>query len=190
MEEASLPDPAEVDRLVSALSNWGRFGEDDERGTLNLIGDEQRRAAAGLVSVGRSVSLARRIRPRAEVDNPNPALHYMIRSGESASPHGFSSSSDWIGLAFHGFATTHLDALCHVIWKGRMYNGIDAAQVSTERGARRLSVESFGGGITGRGVLLDAPRALGIPWLDPGIGLSPEDLDSVRTVRGGGGGAG
>ena len=184
MQPAHPPDPAEIDRLVARVSNWGRFGEDDERGTLNLVGDEQRLIAARTVTSGRIVSLARRIRPRPELDNPDPALHLMKRSGESASAAGFSSSSDWLGIAFHGFATTHLDALCHVMWKGRMYNGIEAGYVTTERGARRLSIECFEGGIVGRGVLLDAPRALRLPWLEPGVGLSPEDLEACERFAG------
>jgi kynurenine formamidase len=167
---------------VRSLSNWGRFGPDDEHGTLNLIDGAARRSAAHAVLVGEQVLLARPLGTRAAPDNPRPMLHHMLRSGESARP-GFHTASDWIGLGFHGFGTTHVDALSHVMWDGLLYNGRRAEVVTTAVGATQLSVLALAGRLGGRGVLLDLPRALGIPFLERGSAATPDDLDRCLTAQ-------
>src|SRR3990170_1632288 len=97
----------EVRRLFEELSNWGRWGKEDQRGALNYITPEKRRAAAALVKEGVTVSAALPLAKTPAVDNPTPVSHFMIRAGDVA---GATSSADYFAIAPHGMANTHLDA--------------------------------------------------------------------------------
>jgi kynurenine formamidase len=175
---------AEFDALCAPLSNWGRWGAEDELGTVNLLTERRAATAAGRVRHGRVVALGRVLRTSPSPDNPQPLLHLMKSSGESAPALGGAHASDWLGLAYHGTATTHLDAHSHQFWNGQMYNGRPAADVSTRAGANSGSVEVLARGLVGRGVLLDMPRALGRKWLEPGEGIAPDDLDLAAAAHG------
>jgi hypothetical protein len=112
--------------LFSSVSNWGRWGADDERGTLNHLGDAQALAASRLVRLGRTVSLSRDFPVQPGPENPWPAHHHMVIAGDDPcvpGVDGLEVSTDYIGIAFHGMASSHLDALCHVFQGGQMYNG-------------------------------------------------------------------
>ncbi|MCU1657187.1 MAG: putative cyclase [Pseudonocardiales bacterium] len=178
--QASAADFAE---LMAPLSNWGRWGTDDELGTVNLLTAEHARAAASAVSTGECIALGRPLTIHPALDNPQPLLHLMTGSGDAAAPIGGSHASDWVGLAYHGFAVTHLDAHSHQFFNGLMYNGRPAGLVSTRSGAAAGSVVPFARGLVGRGVLLDAPRAMGREWLEPGDGLEPADLDEIAASQ-------
>jgi kynurenine formamidase len=175
---------AEVLEMFESLSNWGRWGADDKLGTLNLITPEVTKAAASLVRHGRTVSLARTISPKYAPDNTNPPLHFMIVSGESAPAQGHGASADWYGMACHGHSMTHLDSLCHLFWNGKMYNGRPASRVGQATGAMDGSIEDAGGGVMTRGVLLDLPCALGVPYLEPGHHITPDELESAEVMAG------
>lgn len=175
---------ADLEQLTAPLSNWGRWGAEDERGTTNLLTPALAAAATAGVQSGEVVALGRRLTARPAADNPAPLLHLMRSSGEGAYPVGGSHASDWLGLSYHGFAVTHLDAPSHQFFDGRTYNGRPAAVVTTRSGAAASSVEVYAGGLAGRGVLLDVPAALGRPWLEPGTGLGPDDLDGVAAAHG------
>jgi kynurenine formamidase len=101
--------------------------------------------------------------------------------GEKAIP-GYQETNDYLGIACHGLATTHIDALCHVFIDGRMYNGYGREYVRTT-GAERNSIGGAAGGIVGRGVLMDIPRLRGTEWLDPGDAITPEELDAAATEQ-------
>ncbi|MCW2648748.1 MAG: hypothetical protein JWP07_4857 [Pseudonocardiales bacterium] len=174
---------AEFADLMTPLSNWGRWGPDDELGTVNLLSSAHAAEAAAAVSSGRCVGLGRALSVLAAADNPLPLLHLMKSSGESAASIGGSHASEWFGLAYHGFAVTHLDAHSHQFFDGRMYNGRPAELVSTRTGAGAGSVGPLARGLVGRGVLLDAPRVMGRGWLEPGEGLEPSDLDAIATAQ-------
>ena len=121
----AMPIPTEEDVLgwMTALSNWGRWGPEDELGTLNLITPEKRVQAGRLVREGISVTCSRLIVPEIAADVTSiPPLHYMMNTGEAAPRRGPGGASDFIGLAFHGLTITHLDSLCHQFWDGQMYN--------------------------------------------------------------------
>lgn len=169
-----LPDTPEATVLgyFDELSNWGRWGEDDQLGTLNLITPDVIVRAASLVKSGRAVSCSRLLSPVGE----EPILHHMITSGEGATAKGFSAAADWIGMGFHGYFNTHLDALSHVFWDGRMYNNRPASLIKTASGARVGGVDLARDGIISRGVLLDIPRFRGVEWLDLGEGIGPDEL--------------
>jgi kynurenine formamidase len=172
---------AQLDRYAVTASNWGRWGADDQLGTLNLLTPARRQAAAGLVAAGTCVSLGRRIGGAPQPDDPQPPLQLMKAAGEAAPARGGSHASDWIGLAPHGFAVTHVDAFSHQFFDGTMYNGQPASLVTTRTGAGAGSVEAFAGGIVGRGVLLDLPAAQDRGWLDPGEYVRPADLDAAAA---------
>jgi kynurenine formamidase len=183
MTSTELPE-AEVLEMFESLSNWGRWGDDDRLGTLNLITPELTKAAAALVQYGRTVSLARTITPKYAPDNPHPPLHFMIASGQSAPAKGHGASADWYGIACHGHSMTHVDSLGHVFWNGKMYNDRPASRVDQITGARDGSIEDAGDGVMTRGVLLDLPRVLGVPYLELGYRIRPEELESAEAMAG------
>lgn len=171
--------------LFDACSNWGRWGADDERGTLNLIRPEHRRRAAGVVRHGISVSCSLPINTKADLENTQPALHLMTRAGDvvGTALQKSTSMADYLGLAPHGRATTHLDALCHFSWRGQIYNGRPVTSV-TSLGALASTVAIGAQGIVSRGVLLDIPRLLGVEWLEPDAAITPEQLDAAEAAAG------
>jgi kynurenine formamidase len=168
---------ADVDRLMTELSNWRRWGADDERGTVNLITPATRRAAAALVTEGFSVSLARDTDTEPGPDNPSPFEHTM------SEPVAGAFHMDSYSVFFHGFAHTHMDALSHVFYNGRMYNGFPASSVD-QTGAGRLAITQYQDGIFARGVLVDIPWLRGVHYLEPSTAIYPEDLDAWETRTG------
>lgn len=175
---ARSPGAAEFDGWMTQLSNWGRWGATDELGTVNLITPAVRRAAAALVTEGYSVSLARRLNDVAAVDNPAPFLDKV-----PAGPPDGQFNTDDFALPVHGFGFTHMDALSHVTYRGRMYNGAPGPS-TVVAGRRRLSVEAFGNGIVSRGVIVDIPWLRGLPYLEPGAVIMPAELDAWEKKTG------
>ncbi len=186
MAEWPIPDQARMDEIFESVKNWGRWGAEDEAGALNLITPEVRRAASACVRHGRAVSCSRNIPVDPAPDNPHPALHMMVAGGDDClvPEVGLESTSDFVGIAFHGMASTHLDAFCHVHRKGQMYNGYPGTLVKST-GALKNSVMCGKDGIVTRGVLLDMPRTLGVPWIEPGQMIDPDQLDEALQKQGG-----
>lgn len=177
----------EVIAYLDTMSNWGRWGADDELGALNLIGPEKVREATQLVHEGLTVSCSRVIEWAPKPTMPEaaiPPVHFMQRSGESAAAEAMDSAYDWAGLPLHGLYVTHIDAFSHVFWKGRMYNGRPASDVVGDRGARSGSIDLANRGIATRGVLLDIPRVRGTKWLEDGDGVDGEDLEAAERLAG------
>ena len=154
----------------------------DRRGALNYITPAEVRAAAAEVRLGRPVSLAAPVVSQVTPDNPDPALHQMTGTAQDALPAGLAFATDRLEMNVHGNADTHLDALCHVMYDGHLYNGVPADTV-TPVGAVELSVEVAKDGITGRGVLLDIPRLRGVPWLEPGDHVTADDLIAAEHAQ-------
>ena len=165
---------ADVERQVEELSNWGRWGDDDQLGALNLITPEKRRDAMKLVKDGISISLARQVEKDAGPDNPAPFEHEMLQTGLKGDG---MWSMDSYKVQYHGFAHTHMDALCHLFHNGRMYNGFPITEVGPQ-GAGKLSIQHVRDGIITRGILIDIPRLKGVRFLEPGTPVYPEDLDA------------
>jgi kynurenine formamidase len=170
---------AEFEKLVKDVSNWGRWGKDDQLGALNLITSEKRKQAASLVRLGITVSLARTAETRAALDNPMPFEHTMLTTGKSPGQWAMDNYS----VSYHGLAHTHMDSLCHLFYEGKMYNGFTRDQV-TEQGAQRLSIDNVKGGIFTRGLLIDVPRLRGVKYLSPGEPIYPEDLEAWEKKTG------
>jgi kynurenine formamidase len=176
------PEPmteAEFQRLYDRLRAQPPWGPADRRGALNYLTPATVLAAAGEVKLGRSVSLAAPIEYRVTADNPEPARHKMTQTGNDAPTGGLSFAMDQIGMNIHGNADTHIDALSHVIYNGRLYNNRPADIVS-DTGAAELSIAAAADGIVGRGVLLDVPRVRGVPWLEPGDHVTAGDLAAAE----------
>ncbi len=174
----------EFDQLFKKVCNWGRWGPDDERGTLNYITPEHICSAAGLVRSGRSVSLALPINTVAGPDNPRPAMHYMVQNHDISSDLGEPRfCTDFLASEFHGDCLTHIDALCHISYQGRLYNGKPTSEV-TSQGPLLQDITAYAHGIVGRGVLLDIPRLRGVKWLEPGEAVTAEELEAAEKAQG------
>jgi kynurenine formamidase len=171
---------ADVEALVTELSNWGRWGKDDQLGTLNLITPEKRKQAAGLVREGISVSLARIVEKQRAVDNPEPFVLTMLANVEGGDSQW---ALDRYSVAYHGYAHTHLDALCHLFYRGKMYNGFPKSEVGP-MGAGKLSINNARSGVFTRGILFDIPRLRGVRFLEPGTPIYPEDLEAWEKLTG------
>ncbi len=177
--QSATPSPqkltkADVDRLMQELSNWGRWGKEDQLGAINLITPAKRKQAVALMKEGISVSLARDTNSATAADNPQPYEHSMTLSGVG---NRGQFSVDKIGVSFHGYQHTHLDALCHMFWQGKMYNGFPQEEV-TKEGASKLAISNLKQGIFTRGILIDIPKLKGVPYLEPGTAIYPEDLEA------------
>jgi kynurenine formamidase len=183
---AQIPTEAEVLGYFDKLSNWGRWGPDDELGTPNLITPEKTKRALATVQEGVSVSLAREIMWDGAVDVPSPPVHHMLESGEGwasgdkVSSRPNAAAIDYIGMVFHGVAITHVDSLAHFFWNGMTYNGKPAHLVSTSLGATVCAVTAARQGFISRGVLVDVPMVRGIDWVERGEGVSPDDIHAAE----------
>ena len=192
----TLPSEEELLGWFDTLSNWGRWGDDDQIGTLNLIDDAKVAAAAGLVRDGRRVSLAGVMDPdggddlvvdeQGRVVKHSMLQRHMIYTGEGHRRLGRVRKQigrEWVGFTPHG-PSTHVDGLSHMMWDDRMYNGFNARDVNVVQGAASLSVHQVEAGITTRGVLLDVAAVRGVDWLEPGDGAFPEDLEAAEERQG------
>ena len=135
-------------------NNWGRWGEDDQVGAVNLISAHKTIMAARLVSSGRIVSLSRGIPTEPGSGNPRPAQHFVRRSALSGSG---GAALDYLMIGWHGYTCTHLDGLCHVWGPEGMWNGRKPEEEITFEGAKWGGIEHWTQGIVTRGVLLDIP---------------------------------
>ncbi len=164
----------DVEQLLVEVSNWGRWGKDDQLGAINLITPEKRRAAAALVKQGVSVSMARTAETVAAADNPSPFVHKMDSWGKG-------TTGNWAGdsytVQYHGYAHTHMDSLCHLFHNDKLYNG-HSRDVVTSKGAVKLHINNMKSGIFTRGVLIDIPRLRGVEYLEPGTPIYPEELEA------------
>ncbi len=176
-------DLAEFHRLFDAVRNWGRWGEDDDRGTLNFIDPEARAAALRLATGDATIGLAHTLSARPSSTNHFPIVHGTMPDEDLRLPDGSTIGHhiEFLGMRIHGQAITHLDALCHFSLNGQTYNGRRVAESAMpERG----TISTMRDGVVGRGVLLDVPRALGVDWLEPGQSVTPEIADHTERQQG------
>src|SRR5262249_53907042 len=177
----------QIRSLGKKLSNWGRWGADDERGTLNFITPEVVKRAAGLVRRGAVFSLGLSF----GADGPqigqggrvNP-LHLMTAVDQRLPgeyPDGFRYADDV--MVFPLQCATQWDSLAHVHYDGQLYNGFPAA-TTTSAGAARNGIDKVGAGVVSRGVLLDIARLKGVARVAPGTAITPADLDAAERAQG------
>jgi kynurenine formamidase len=171
---------AEVIALMQRCSNSGRWGPDDELGTLNFITPQKRLEALRLVTIGRVVSVARDIDTVRSSRNPHPVVHRMLNVDERAP----AEAVDVTEIAPHGYAITHMDAVGHGSFAGSIYNGRRAAEEILAEGLRFGSILAAAEGVVTRGVLLDVAAARGVDWLSDDEGVWPEDLEAAERFSG------
>src|SRR3954470_18856579 len=165
---------AEFDVLFQQVKNWGRWGPDDQLGSVNLITAAKRKQAVALAKTGESVSLAHVLLTEKADDNASPFEHTMLRG----------NNMDRYAISYHGYAHSHIDALCHILYKEQTYNGYARADVNTDKGCARLGIQNLKDGIVTRGVLVDIPRLRSVPYLEPGTPIYAEDLEAWEKKAG------
>ena len=178
--EPAAMSKAEFDQMMLDISNWGRWGKDDELGTLNLITAKKRREAAGLVRLGETVSMSLDLNKTPDHLNANPFKHELSR-GEFS---GHQVAGDRYEVEYHGFAHSHMDGLPHFAHKGFFYNGVPYSAAKSS-GSEKLGIHNAGiNGVFTRGVIVDMPRFLGLDYLDPGTALTAEDFEAWEKAHG------
>jgi kynurenine formamidase len=181
--QSTAPPPlvtqAEYARWQVELSNWGRWGKDDELGTLNLITPAKRKAAAALMKEGITISLASNASTQKGVDVPCPVEWAMVTASDAG-------ATDRIAYpCIHGAGATHLDSFAHRFFGGKMWNGYPVAGLVTkDGGAAKNSILTMKSGIVTRAVLYDIPRLKGVPYLEPGTRIFPADLEAWEKKTG------
>ena len=169
---------ATVENWMTELSNWGRWGRGDQLGALNLITPAKRIEAAKLVKTGVSVSLAHNYSVNPDLGLPPPfdqEISMLNTPGEYV--------MERVSFSYHGGIHSHLDALCHVLWQGEMYNGFSKSDVN-EDGCQKLGIANVKQGILTRGILMDIPRLKGVDYLPPGTAVYIEDLEAWEEQTG------
>ena len=164
----------EFDALFQQVKNWGRWGPDDQLGSANLVTAAKRKQAVALVKNAVTISLAHNPLTEKAEDNASPFEHTMNR--------GFST--DTYKVSYHGYAHSHIDALCHILYKDQTYNGYARADVNTDKGCTKLGIQNLKDGIVTRGVLIDIPRLRNLPYLEPGTAIYVDDLEAWEKRSG------
>jgi len=167
----SAPTLQQVDRWMSELSNWGRWGKNDQRGTLNLMTPAVRRDALKIARDGVSVSLAHTIEKQQAADNPRPL-------GQEMTLDEAGHAMDLYTIWYHGSVITHIDSLCHYSFEGKIYNGFERAKIAQGPGCVQNGVENQKDGIITRGILVDMPLMKNVPYLEPGTAVTAADLEA------------
>ena len=139
--------PPSSTSLFQQVKNWGRWGPDDQLGSVNLVTPAKRKQAVALAKTGETVSLAHTLLTEKADDNASPFEHTMLRG----------NNMDRYAMQYHGYAHSHIDALCHILYKEQTYNGYARADVNTDKGCTKLGIQNLKGGIVTRGVLIDIP---------------------------------
>jgi kynurenine formamidase len=155
---------AEYEATFKEVSNWGRWGKDDQLGTMNLVTNEKRKQASSLVKTGIAVSLA------------HPLVTEV--TADMQTPFELSAGGNKFTYSFHSTTHSHLDAICQFDYKGQLYNGHDIKTVKPPSGCTTLSLEELKNGLITRGILLDIARLKGVKYLEPGTPVYPEDLEA------------
>lgn len=172
---------------MESLSNWGRWGPEDQLGTLNLLSPQKTSRSVALVEEGVTVSCARQISYQTGPDTPRAPLYYMISTGEQyRADEGMDRqvAMDFFGMIFHGHTTTHVDSLAHFFWNGKMYNGFPSTLVTAGDGAKKHPVDVAKSGIATRAVLVDAPMLRDIEIVERGDGVGLADVEKAEAECG------
>lgn len=179
-DEPKAMSRAEFDQLLQEISNWGRWGDDDELGTLNLITPGKRREAAILVEDGVSVSMSLELNKIADLNNSEPLEHQKTVEEFG----GHLGAIDSYSISYHGYAHSHMDGLQHIGHDGMAYNGVAYDDIGAAD-AEKLGIQNAAiNGVFTRGVLVDMPRHLGIDYLPSGTAITAADIEDWEEKSG------
>jgi len=186
-ERGPMETNADFQRAMEELSNWGRWGDDDELGQANFITTEKVLQATALVSEGITVSMAHDVVQEDEVESPDTSA-VLNREVLRVSPTGASDRYQYSG-SYHGTIHSHLDSLdCHIMYEGSGYNGVTWEEVEAADGCPRGSIYAHRDGIVTRGILFDATllpgKDTGNGWVEPGTAITYDDLLALEEIQG------
>jgi len=183
----------ELIEWIDSLSNWGKWGKEDNFGTMNFVTPEVKLEALKEVKEGLTVSCSRNVEFFSlSEDTVIQSTRYMLETGEGRDQEDETcnvigktrkSAKEQISMMFHGYTITHLDSFSHIFWKGKMYNGRSASSVTSQEGATENSIEALKDGIVSRGILLDVARLKEKKWLDLGESFSRKDLEEAEKKQ-------
>lgn len=185
-ESSNLVTPAQLERWETELSNWGRWGPGDQRGTLNLITPEKTRAATRLVQDGVTVSLAHFVSEEEAIDSQTfaPTEHWMTAVDPNTGAIRFAL--DAMSFSLHDGQLAHMDALCHYATerdgKQVIFNGYP--QNLDAEGCKDLAIDRMGPGYVTRAILVDMPLLRGVDWLEPSTPIYVSDLEEWERFAG------
>ncbi len=168
----------QFEEWMTELSNWGRWGADDQVGAANLITPAKRQQAAALVETGEAVSLGHDVADELGSDPNRPFGLNMIISFDP------DRIRDRLDIDYHGGFFTHLDAVCHVVYDGKIYNGHDMRETVTDAGCEHLGITGLKDGVVTKAVLVDVPRLRGVPYLAPGTRVYRQDIEDWEERTG------
>ena len=184
----NLPTDSEVQSFLSERSNWGRWGDDDQLGAINLVTPQKRLEAVELVQSGRSISLSRFWPKQPGPLNPRPAEHFTTWFDREEG----GGAVDYYGIMYHGYSTTHVDALCHVWDSDGGWQGRSPSELVSPQGAKFGDITIWKSGIVTRGVLFDVPKFRGEPYVTidrPVTGPELAEISEAQNVQVGAGDA-
>ena len=170
-------------RAMKELSNWGRWGEQDELGAANLITPAKRKQALALAREGRTISLSHDVPQEKAVDTPT----FLNRTVVTVAPAVALDSYQYTGT-YHGVIHSHLDSVdCHIMVDGRGYNGVSMEEIKAAGGCPRGSINALKDGVVTRAILFDATRLPGKAtpqgWLEPGTAITRDDLERLEKIQ-------
>ncbi len=179
----AIENEADFHRAMKELSNWGRWGDDDELGAANLITPAKRKQALALAKEGVTISLAHDVVQEKAADAPN----ILERVLGNVTPTGTTDRYQYTGT-YHGVIHSHLDAVdCHIMVDGKGYNGRSMEDITATGGCPKGNINVLKDGVVTRGVLFDATRLPGKAtpqgWLDPGTAIHREDLEALEKLE-------
>jgi kynurenine formamidase len=174
---------ADFRRAMKELSNWGRWGDQDELGAANLITPAKRKQALALAREGRTISLSHDVPQEKAADTPT----FLNRTVVTVAPGVALDSYQYTGT-YHGVIHSHLDAVdCHIMVDGRGYNGVSMDEIKAAGGCPRGSITALKDGVVTRAILFDATRLPGKAtpqgWLEPGTAVSRQDLEALEKLQ-------
>ena len=181
-EKSSILSAEEFSELFQQCRRSRGVAEGDLGVAASCVSAERVVRASRLVTTGATISCARPIQTKASADNPRPAVHLMTElPAGAATAEGAGVAADYLALECHGDAQSHIDALCHIAWAGRIFSGEDASVTVPLSGAVRGGLELAVDGLVSRGVLLDVPVLEGIEWLEPGQQVALDQLQRAES---------
>ena len=179
----TMANEADFRRAMKELSNWGRWGNDDELGAANLITPAKRKQALALAKEGLPVSLAHDVAQEKAADAPN----ILERVLGPVSPTGTTDRYQYTGT-YHGIVHSHLDAVdCHMMVDGKGYNGRAMEDIIAAGGCPKGNINVLKDGVVTRAILFDATRLPGKAtaqgWLEPGTAIHRDDLEALEKLE-------